>query len=162
MVSMDLGAIARRTALADLYQKYADCLDEFRLHLWPDLFTRDGVYRAQGRENRDRGLPLAAMWCEGRGMFDDRVTVISRIMVYAPRLMRHVVSPPLVSEDHGAWMRASAAFSVFHTLPHEPTTLLAVGRYEDHVVATPTGLKFAERLAVYDSLLIPNSLVYPL
>jgi salicylate 5-hydroxylase small subunit len=36
-----------------------------------------------------------------------------------------------------------------------------VGRYIDIVVQTPQGLKFAERLCVYDSEMIPNSIIYP-
>ena len=37
-----------------------------------------------------------------------------------------------------------------------------VGRYIDVVVRTPQGLKFASRLVVYDSEMIPNSIIYPI
>jgi hypothetical protein len=41
--------------------------------------------------------------------------------------------------------------------------LLSVGRYEDEVLLdAPGSMQFKSRIAVYDSLLIPNSLVYPL
>lgn len=154
---------AQLVELTELNQAYADCLDSGDLCDWPNLFTFDGVYKAQGRENFDRGLPLAAMFCEGRGMFEDRVTVITKIMVYAPRYLRHVVSAPRVLGAEGSLIRARASFSIFHTLPHEPTTLLSVGRYEDEVLLDgPGAMKFRTRIAVYDSLLIPNSLVYPL
>jgi salicylate 5-hydroxylase small subunit len=36
-----------------------------------------------------------------------------------------------------------------------------VGRYIDRVVRTPAGLKFESRLVVYDSEMIPNSIIYP-
>jgi salicylate 5-hydroxylase small subunit len=163
MSAGDVDALARFAALTELYQTYADCLDSGDLTDWPDFFTPEGVYKAQGRENFDRGLPLAAILCDGRGMFDDRVTVISKIMVYAPRSLRHVVSAPRVLSIDGSLIRARASFSVFHTLPHEPTALLSVGRYEDEVLTdAAAGMKFQSRIAVYDSLLIPNSLVYPL
>jgi salicylate 5-hydroxylase small subunit len=163
-----MNAVARGSAaslieLTELTQAYSDCLDSGDLCAWPNLFTPDGVYKAQGRENFDRGLPLTAMFCDGRGMFEDRVTVITKIMVYAPRYLRHVVSAPRVLGSAGALIRARTSFSIFHTLPHEPTTLLSVGRYEDEVLIDPAGaMKFRSRIAVYDSLLIPNSLVYPL
>jgi salicylate 5-hydroxylase small subunit len=37
-----------------------------------------------------------------------------------------------------------------------------VGRYLDTVVRTPQGLRFAARVCVYDSELIPNSIIYPI
>jgi salicylate 5-hydroxylase small subunit len=37
-----------------------------------------------------------------------------------------------------------------------------VGRYIDKVVQTPEGLKFASRLCVFDSEMIPNSIIYPI
>jgi len=37
-----------------------------------------------------------------------------------------------------------------------------VGRTIDVVVETPTGWKFQSRTIVYDSEMIPNSIIYPL
>ena len=159
----DLPALARYAAVAALHQAYAACLDHGEIERWPAFFTADGHYRAQGRDNYDRGLPLSTLSCDGQGMLADRVTVISKIMVYAPRTLRHVIASPEILEDHGDWLRARASYCVFHTLPHEPTSLLSVGRYEDRIAIDSAGqLRFLERLAIYDSLLIPNSLVYPL
>lgn len=162
-LDVQVRALARRAQLGELYQAYAECLDSGALDAWPGFFTEDAVYRVTGRENHDRNLPLAAMFCEGRGMLEDRVLVISKVMVYAPRTIRHVTAPPRVVADAGDVIRSEAAFAVFHTLPHEPTALLSVGRYEDEVV-TPEGAawRFGKRVAVYDSLIVPNSLVYPL
>jgi len=36
------------------------------------------------------------------------------------------------------------------------------GRYIDEVVHTAEGLKFAKKLVVYDSEMIPNSIIYPI
>lgn len=158
-----LTPLIRHVALSHLNQAYADSLDLGDLASWPGFFMPDGLYKAQGRENFDRGLPLAAILCEGSGMFQDRVTVISKIMVYAPRSVRHVVGAPRILDVSGSMIRARASFAIFHTLPHEPTALLSVGRYEDEVFADDAGnMRFRSRIAVYDSLLIPNSLVYPL
>jgi salicylate 5-hydroxylase small subunit len=152
-----------RAAVDQLNQQYVDAIDSGRLEDWPKLFTAEGLYRAQGRENYDRGLPLAVMECNGAGMFADRVLVIQKIMVYAPRTLRHVVSPAQIVSIEGDTVRARASFCVYHTLPHEPTALLSVGRYEDRIIGCEQGEpRFAERLAIYDSLLVPGSLVYPL
>jgi salicylate 5-hydroxylase small subunit len=37
-----------------------------------------------------------------------------------------------------------------------------VGRYMDVIARTPAGLKFASRFCIYDSELIPNSIIYPI
>ena len=41
-----------------LNARYGDALDRFDLAAWKALFTPGAVYRAQARENFDRGLPL--------------------------------------------------------------------------------------------------------
>ena len=42
------------------------------------------------------------------------------------------------------------------------STVFNVGRYIDTIVPTPEGLKFAERLCVFDSEMIPNAIIYPI
>ena len=51
---------------------------------------------------------------------------------------------------------------MFRTKLSELSTVFSVGRYIDVVVRTPQGLKFASRQVVYDSEMIPNSLIYPI
>jgi salicylate 5-hydroxylase small subunit len=150
-------------AIDQLNQRYIDAIDSGRLEAWPKCFTVDGLYRAQGRENYDRNLPLALMECRSEGMFSDRVLVIQKIMVYAPRSIRHIVSPAQLIARHGDSIASRTSFCVFHTLPHSPTELLSVGRYEDRIVGLDCGMpRFAERIAIYDTLLVPGALVYPL
>ena len=59
-------------------------------------------------------------------------------------------------------IRAQASYAVFRTKPSELTTVFNVGRYVDTIRRTPEGLRFESRLCVYDSELIPNSLIYPI
>ena len=42
------------------------------------------------------------------------------------------------------------------------TRVFNVGRYLDRLVRDQGQLKFAEKHCVYDSVLVPNSLIYPL
>ena len=51
---------------------------------------------------------------------------------------------------------------MFRTKLDGPSTVFNVGRYIDQIVRTPEGLKFAERLCVFDSEMIPNALIYPI
>jgi salicylate 5-hydroxylase small subunit len=56
-----------------------------------------------------------------------------------------------------------APYAVFETLPDEQTRVFSVGRYADRVVRDTEGtLRFADKVCIYDSVLIPTSLVYPL
>ena len=51
---------------------------------------------------------------------------------------------------------------MFRTKLTELSTVFNVGRYLDDVVRTPQGLKFESRECVYDSEMIPNSIIYPI
>jgi salicylate 5-hydroxylase small subunit len=73
-----------------------------------------------------------------------------------------VVGVPLVHEVSEERIRCEANYAVFRTKLSEPSTVFNVGRYLDVVVRTPQGLKFASRECIYDSELIPNSLIYPI
>ena len=151
-----------RIALDDLYGDYADLLDDDRLELWLDLFAATCEYRAVARENWVRGLPLSTMWCETRGMLADRIMAIRQTSMYIPRTLRHLVGRPRVTSLGPRWA-VEASFVVTQTLAQEPTTLFAAGRYHDIVVEDDDGrLRFASKVAVYDSDLVPNSLIYPL
>jgi salicylate 5-hydroxylase small subunit len=51
---------------------------------------------------------------------------------------------------------------VFRTKLSQLTTVFNVGRTLDEIVTTAEGLRFKSRLVVYDSEMIPNSLIYPI
>ena len=55
-----------------------------------------------------------------------------------------------------------ATRQIFETLVDDLTRVFNVGRYLDRIVREAGQLKFAEKHCVYDSLLVPNSLIYPL
>jgi len=42
-----------------------------------------------------------------------------------------------------------------------PSELFLCGRYHDRIVEDGGSLRFAERICVYDSTIVPISLVYP-
>jgi salicylate 5-hydroxylase small subunit len=149
-------------ALTRLHADYASAVDSGNWDLWPGFFTDDCVYRIQPRENHERGFPLATLSFESKGMLMDRVYGIKETLFHDPYYQRHVVSAPLVHTDDGERIECEANYAVFRTKFNELTTVYNVGRYIDTVVRTQDGLKFASRLVVYDSEMIPNSLIYPL
>lgn len=141
---------------------YAAALDEKRFDAWPDFFVDDATYKVQARENFDRNLPLALMALESKGMMKDRVYGVTQTIYHGPYYMRHVVSPALVlSQDDGV-IRAQANYAVFRTKPGSVSEVYNVGRYIDELVRVDGVLKFKSRLAVYDTEMVLNSLIYPI
>jgi salicylate 5-hydroxylase small subunit len=150
-----------RAALADLYAEYAACLDEARFADWPELFVEDCLYLLQPRENHDAGLPLATMRLVSKAMLKDRIYGVSETLFHAPYYQRHLITG-IRGREEGGVIRAQANFLVVRTKRSELSDILMVGRYLDRVVRTDQGLRFAEKLCVFDSELIPNSVIYPI
>lgn len=151
-------------ALQALYADYAACLDARELARWPDFFTEDAVYRLQSRENFERGLPLATLAFESRAMLKDRVFGAAETIYHDPYYQRHVVGAArvLAEDEGGRGLRCEASYVVIRTKRDAMPEILSVGRTVDRVVATPEGLRFAERLVIFDNDLIPNSIIDPL
>ena len=141
---------------------YCAALDEKRFTEWPEFFVDEGRYKVQARENFDRGLPLALIALESKGMMKDRVYGITQTIYHAPYYTRHVVSPAQVLAQEGDLLRAQTHYAVFRTRPGDASEVYNVGRYVDEIVRTPAGLKFASRQCVYDSEMVLNSLIYPI
>ena len=79
-----------------------------------------------------------------------------------PYYQRHVIGAPLVRKVENGRIHSEANYAVFRTKLSELSTVFNVGRSIDEVVRTPEGLRFASRLLVYDSEMIPNSIIYPI
>ena len=148
--------------LVQLYVDYAAAVDSGDWDLWPEFFVDDCSYRLVPRENHERGFPLATLAFESKGMLKDRVYGIRETLFHDPYYQRHVVGAPLVRSSEPGRIRSEANYAVFRTKLNELSTVFNVGRYLDVVVRTPAGLKFESRLVVYDSEMIPNSIIYPI
>lgn len=140
---------------------YAAALDEKRFEEWPGFFVEDGRYKVQARENFDRGLPLALMALESRGMMKDRVYGVTQTIYHGPYYMRHIISPARILSQEGDVVKAEANYAVFRTKPGGVSEVYNVGRYIDELIKKDGSLKFRSRLCVYDSEMILNSLIYP-
>ena len=149
-------------ALTRLYADYALAVDSGHWDLWPEFFTEQCVYKLIPRENHERGFPLCTLSFTSKGMLKDRVYGIQETLYHDPYYQRHVVGAPVVQRVEGDRIHSQANYAVFRTKLDKESTVFNVGRYIDTIVPTPEGLKFAERLCVYDSEMIPNAIIYPI
>jgi len=149
-------------SLQQLYADYAIAVDSGDWNLWPDFFTEKCVYKLQSRENFERGFPLATLLFTSKGMLKDRVYGITETLYHDPYYQRHVVGAPVVRKLEDGKIHCEANYAVFRTKYDKESTVFNVGRYVDTIVSTPEGLKFVERLCIYDSEMIPNSIIYPI
>lgn len=147
--------------LTQLQAEYAAAVDAADWDAWCELFTDDCVYKLIPRENHERGLPLATMDFESKGMLRDRAYAIRETLFHDPYYQRHVIGPLRLLARDGDRIVCESNYAVFRTKLSELTTVFNVGRYLDTVVRTDAGWRFAARLCIYDSEMIPNSIIYP-
>jgi salicylate 5-hydroxylase small subunit len=159
-------------ALTQLNAEYASAVDAGDWEAWIGLFTEACIYRVVPRENHERGFPLATLAFEGLGMLRDRAYAIRETLFHDPYYQRHVVGLPRLLGPAGVdelqrvgapegW-RVEVSYAVFRTKLSQPSTVFNVGRYLDTVVRGEAGLRLASRECIYDSEMIPNSLIYPI
>jgi 3-phenylpropionate/cinnamic acid dioxygenase small subunit len=149
-----------RFGIMDLYAAYTSALDEGRYKDWADCFTTHAEYRLTTKENHERGLPIGIMYCDGKGMIEDRAFTTSETTIAQPRALRHIVSSMSVQAD-GDGYRVSADFLLLQTMLDRMTEIVMSGRYIDRVVVDNGRLLFESRVCVTDTLLFPTSVVAP-
>lgn len=154
-----------RDEIRDLYDAYYGVLDDVDLHAWPEFFTEDCLYRVIPRENYEAGYTLCTMQAESRGMLKDRVTGLTRTQMYAPRYYRRFPTAPRVVERGVAQaeegVRVRHNLLVVQTLVDKQSDIILSAVCHDRIVRDGDRLRFVERIVVFDSEMIPNSLVYP-
>jgi 3-phenylpropionate/cinnamic acid dioxygenase small subunit len=152
----------QRARLADLYCAYDDVLNRGALEDWPALFSDPCLYKIVERASHEQGFPVAVMYCESRGMLMDRVVALRETALFAPRIARRITSGVCLRAVASDAMYLTASFAVFQTMPDQPSALFLCGSCQDRVVDEAGGLRFAERICIYDSTIVPTSLVYPI
>lgn len=145
-----------------LYSDYAAVVDSAQWEKWVELFVEDCEYKIQPRENFERGFPLCTLALLSKNMLKDRIYGIHETLYHDPYYQRHVVGLPVVREVSGDIIVAEANYAVFRTKLSGDSTVFNVGRYLDRLTRDSGELKFVSRLCIYDSEMIPNSLIYPI
>ena len=150
-----------RDALRDFYDDYYTVLDDVRLDEWPAFFTEDCIYRVIPRENYEAGYTLSTIYAESRGMLTDRVMGVMRTQMYAPRYYRRFPGPLRIVSRDGDTVRTRHNLLVVQTLTNRQTEIVLSAVCHDVVVRADDRLLLRERIVVFDSEMIPNSLIYP-
>jgi anthranilate 1,2-dioxygenase small subunit len=156
-------ALLLHREIEDFNNAYAAALDEQRLDDWAEMFTDDGFYVVISRENADRNMPVGLIYCENKGMIQDRAFALQHTEMFAPRYLRHIVGNlQVLGEDANGDIRARANYVVVQVLFDRPDAKLhQVGVYYDKFRRVGDRLKLAERRCVYDNLLVDNALCLP-
>jgi len=151
-----------RELIEELEHAYVQCIDDNRLEDWPDFFSDDCLYKIISRENFDRGLSAPVMYCDSKGMLQDRVTAHRHANVYEPHYYRHLISNVRLLGETDGRFRVQANYAVFQTKLDGDTRVYNVGRYLDTVVMENGRARFKEKLVVFDTLRVPTLLVTPI
>ena len=148
--------------LVRLYSDYASAVDSAQWDQWVAFFAEDCEYKIQPRENFERGFPLSTLALLSKNMLKDRVYGIHETLYHDPYYQRHVVGLPIVREVSDGIIVSEANYAVFRTKLSGDSTVYNVGRYLDRIRREGDTLKFVSRLCIYDSEMIPNSIIYPI
>ena len=161
-----MSAIETRFAVEDLLYAYVACLDNDELEDWPNFFVEDCLYQIIPHENVSQNLPISLIYCDSRGMLQDRVTAYRKANYYAPHLYRHVVSGVrIIGEDNGV-IEARANYVVLQThldpVDYGSTEVYSAGEYRDKVLINDGVAKLKEKIVVVDTSRISSLLATPL
>jgi len=150
---------AERAAVYDLLAEYGALIDMAKFDEWLDLFADECRYQIVPRENFDRGLPAALVFCDSRAMLEDRIRALREANKYNIHTDRHVIGLPRISDDA---LRVDAPFAVYQTDQEGETRLFATGLYRDRLEPVGRHLKLRDKLILLDTFAVPSLLATPL
>lgn len=145
-----------------LYAEYCACLDEGELEAWPKLFVEDGLYQMISRENYAHGHPIPLMLLDSRGMMLDRVYALRNANIYQPHRYRHAISGVRITQQDDEAIGVSSSYIVAQTLTDGTTDVYQAGSYYDRLIDGEVGLRFKERIVVYDTTRVKTLLATPI
>ena len=105
-----------RLRIEALIADYIHCIDEDQLEDWPEFFTEDAQYRVFTRENFDLKLPVALIYCDGRGMLKDRISALRAANIFEPHVYCHLTSAIKLLENENKMQRILSNFTVIRTM----------------------------------------------
>ena len=146
-------------AVYDLFAEYGALIDLAKFDEWLDLFAEECRYQVIPRENFDRGLPAALVFCDSRAMLEDRIRALREANKYNIHTDRHVIGLPRVLDDG---LAAEVPFAVYQTDQEGETRLFATGLYRDRLELVGSRLKIRDKLILLDTFAVPTLLATPL
>jgi anthranilate 1,2-dioxygenase small subunit len=153
---------AERTAVSELLAEYGALIDCTKYDDWLALFAEKCRYQIMPRENYDRGMPVALIFCDSRAMLEDRIRALREANKYNIHIDRHIIGLPriLVAETEG--LLVEAPFAVYQTDQEGETRLFATGLYRDRLEDGGVSLKIRDKLILLDTFAVPSLLATPL
>jgi len=146
-------------AIYDLFAEYGALIDAAKYDEWLDLFAEECRYQIMPRENFDRGLPAALVFCDSRAMLEDRIRALREANKYNIHTGRHVIGLPRIVGDG---LAIDAPFAVYQTDQEGETRLFATGLYRDRLTRVDRRLKIRDKLILLDTFAVPSLLATPL
>ena len=153
---------ADRIAVLDLLAEYGALLDLAQYDAWLDLFAETCRYQVVPRENWDRGLPVALIFCDSRAMLEDRIMALREANKYNIHTDRHLIGLPRRLRSEGDGLAIEAPFAVYQTDQEGETRLFATGLYRDRLDTAGGSLKICDKLVLLDTFAVPTLLATPL
>jgi len=159
---VDLPTLDLQYRVEQLLARYAHAIDDDKLEQLTTLFTDDCVYQVISRENADRQLPLAAMYCASKGMLMDRITALRHANIYEKHYYRHLISNVLIEDITPTQLTVKSNYAVYRTRTNGATELFNAGYYHDVIVVRSGEWLFQSKRAVFDTHRIDALLVTPI
>ncbi len=161
-LSAELEQLVLNHKIQTLYNDYVLALDQDNLDNWLSCFSESCVYRIVSRENFELDLPIAVWHSDSKAMLRDRVLALRDSTLYRPRYFRHLISGIKINQSSGDVIHSETNVLIAETVIDYKTQILLSGRYVDEIVLEEGHFKFKKRVCIYDSTLLPTSLVYPI
>ena len=119
------------------------------------------------RENYDRGLPAALIFCDSRAMLEDRIRALREANKFNIHKDRHLIGLPRIIGSHADGLEPGdleieAPFAVYQTDQEGETRLFATGLYRDRLAVGQNGPKIRDKLILLDTFAVPSLLATPL
>jgi len=114
------------------------------------------------RENYDRGLPAALIFCDSRAMLEDRIRALREANKFNIHTDRHLIGLPRIIGPGPDDLEIEAPFAVYQTDQEGETRLFATGLYRDRLAIGQNGLKIRDKLILLDTFAVPSLLATPL
>jgi hypothetical protein len=134
---------AARAQIEELLVRYAHAIDNDEIENWPLFFAEDGQYLVTTLQNHAKGWPVGIMYCDGRGMMQDRVTALRQAIVFEPHVYRHIVGSTLTARRRMAATPPKAISTSCAPRRTVPSSLMALAATSTRSSRNRTACSFA-------------------
>ena len=151
-----------RARICDFFADYAHVIDDDYLEEWPKFFAQDCIYQITTKENYQSNLPVGIMYCEGRGMLNDRVKALRTANIFEPHSYCHVLGVSSLEKNGANEILSRTNFTVFRTMQSGETESFATGKYLDEIRFDEQNIEIVSRRVILESRRVDILLVIPL